>query len=220
MVGQTQKAYHVHENLLHANSGFLSAALKKDPPDGKVALSDENHANFYRYVQYLYTKNVPYPDTKTHGFIPLTECYTLGKRMQGDKYKDNVLNAIVAEVRGVREAQNAQGMPDMQRTYPGIETINMIFAGTPPASPARRFFVDFYVGAAGMCFSYTYKNEYGKEVPAHPDFLLAVVGDMSWKRELDLVHEDILDDKVLSTSACAYHRHAEDEACSAAHVGP
>lgn len=181
VAGQEQKTYHVHENLLRANSGFFNAALKKEWLEGssrKVSLPEEDPKMVFRYITYLYTGSVASDASQTlrEQHILLARSFVLGERLIDDKYKDKALDRMRHLASKVGSSKSGRGLPDM-------EAANIVYSGTPSTSPMRCFLVDLYMVHAGKSSKFTYEED-GEDVPAHHELMVDLVKAMSQKRRL------------------------------------
>ncbi|KAK5159717.1 hypothetical protein BJ546DRAFT_950332 [Cryomyces antarcticus] len=146
-VGTGNDEFSVHEELVCASSPFFEAAMKphwKEAKDRLVELPEDTAEIFGIYIQWLYTKGIaslpedPSSDSFLgEGYSLLASAYVLGEKLQDIAFKNDVVDAIMAESFNLN--------PNGQRLFPGCHHIKIIYDGTPKSSLARRLLVDMYV---------------------------------------------------------------------------
>ncbi|KAK5069444.1 hypothetical protein LTR16_009491 [Cryomyces antarcticus] len=113
----------------------------KEAKDRLVELPEDTAEIFGIYIQWLYTKGIaslpedPSSDSFLgEGYSLLASAYVLGEKLQDIAFKNDVVDAIMAESFNLN--------PNGQRLFPGCHHIKIIYDGTPKSSLARRLLVD------------------------------------------------------------------------------
>lgn len=119
------------------NSPFFKAALSKKWNEGTerpctIELPKDQVDIVAAYVDYLYVDDIKAEKTI---FSWLAHLYCFGEKIQDDGFCDALLLAI----------RSGAGPG---RFSPGIDTVNIIYAGTPKNAPMRRFLVELYAQRA------------------------------------------------------------------------
>jgi hypothetical protein len=128
--------FNVHKNVL-LQSPFFAIALRPewaamregDPMDR----TDERPTIFKAYLQWLYSHRVD----DTYDTIEWARMYVLGEKFMDLELQDSVLET------------KARGCQAKNSYLSFSSTIEIIYDGTLPASPARKLLVDFYCWAGG-----------------------------------------------------------------------
>lgn len=118
--------------------------------------------------------------------------YVLGERFQDGRFKDAVVDAIVAKVKDTDETGYAY--------YPVTGTINIIYEGTTPGSCARQLMVNIYT-TRGL-------SEWLAD-DTNTDFLLDLTRNFT---ALNQKHQSYVNQLV--PEGCDFHEHAEGAPCS------
>lgn len=130
--------FYVYRNLLRKSSGFFQAATKPKWD----AMRDDKHTVtvnfiepevFQSYVHWLYTHTIPCPcadktgnqDAQDH----LAQSYIAGEQLMDSKFKRAVMETYVS-------------IGEVDYFYPSGNAVRIIYEGTQPKSPARRFIAD------------------------------------------------------------------------------
>ena len=170
----------VHERILSATSQFFKAAVKKEWTKAlprEIQLSDEDPATFRTYVTWLYCHRLatsaanPSDETNDRTWKLLTKCYLLGEKLIDAKFKDSVIDAMLATMRsrsGGRSTLN-----------PGTQAIKTLYEGTPKGSKARRLFAESCAGNIQLSTFTANKECYPQ------DFLLDLAEALIAKRPVD-----------------------------------
>jgi hypothetical protein len=122
-----KKTYYVHQTLLTSSSKYFQNAMKPEwriDPSKPIDLADAMPVCFEKYSQWLYTKQEPVCDP-TSPDVTLPELYVFAERIMDKMYQRAIFSVMTTTAR-----------------QPGLEAIRIIYAGTTPASPARRLMVD------------------------------------------------------------------------------
>jgi len=104
-----------------------------------VSLPEDDATTFRSYVQWLYTRRIVYYEEWY--YMAFAKMYTLGEKLLDRDFQDRVLDAIVAEVRELK--QNASG--HVVREMPVKSAVDVIYQGTPAGSPGRRLMVGLHL---------------------------------------------------------------------------
>jgi len=99
---------------------------------------DLTHIDLYTfqiYVHWLYFRTLPIDGKGKAAHPILAKVYVLGEELMDSKFKNDVLDTIIATA---TEA----------RSFPVGKAVAIIYQGTTSSSPARRLIVDFYTGLA------------------------------------------------------------------------
>lgn len=207
VVGSKEEAFYIHASALESSSEFFRSALKKEwakKDDESIDLRDQDVEIFKIYVNWLYTSQVsvesdPAETVKPTGakYTQLAHSYALGEHLCDTDFQDSVINSIIGYSRIKNTANNS--------SYPGPQTINVIYNNTVTNSPARRLVVDFYVrfGTDGWTTD---------SITMHHEFL----GDLSKALLKDrvLLHKHEKNFTALVEGiACKYHHHDKGKPC-------
>jgi len=133
---------HVHATALSKSSKFFKRALKpqwRTDTTKPIDMSDVDPVIFEGYCGWLYTGKVMHLEID-QCYIYLANLHVLGERILDVTFQNSVIAAMI------RRSQT-------YKTYPGIQTVQIIYAGTPAGSPARRLLVDFWVFAGSPKWS-------------------------------------------------------------------
>ncbi|KAI4711382.1 hypothetical protein J4E89_003947 [Alternaria sp. Ai002NY15] len=125
---------HVHATTLSKSSEFFKNALKQEwrtDSTKPIDMSDVDPFIFEGYCGWLYTGRVVHRN-QYECYKYLASLYVLGERVMDVTLQNSVVAAII------RRSQT-------WRKYPGNPAIQIVYAGTPAGSPARRLLVDFWV---------------------------------------------------------------------------
>lgn len=178
LVGPDKKALMVHEFQL-ASSEFFKAAVKKDWAEVQtrtVSFPDDDPDDFGYYLDWIYFGNLPTsiydeyevcPDgDKNEAWELLARLYVLGEHLLDTPFR----NALVIEMIRLTFLKDDGGYADLPGTIP----VNIIYAGTPEHSPARRLFLDMSVRYGG---AHWHTRALNQEFLF--DFMKAVYGELS-----------------------------------------
>lgn len=186
-VGTDKTILNVHQKILCTSSKFFQNASKpewassRSAPD-TIDLTDESLGIVKSYVRWLYLGVLPKPGGSLDlDFNNLTNAYLFGERMMDIKYKNAVLDQLIAVVEDTGKFLDAEGM-------------NKFYEGTLPGSPARRLIVDFCADQAEAAPSWM------TNIPDfEPELLVDVLQGMlrarpppirqAWKRDNQTYHE-------------------------------
>ncbi|TKA24985.1 hypothetical protein B0A50_06083 [Salinomyces thailandicus] len=162
--GSEQSVYYVHETLIRTCSAFFDAALSQKWGQGEdkvVLLPDDSPSLFADYLSWLYWGHW----SRGAGGLPqvfavLGQLYVLGEKLLDDEFQNAVMDKM-----------SQAGGGRFVRSGPLSEFVDILYAGTPAQSPARRFVIDFYVryGAA----DWVDKSRVGVNVEFADDLLRA-----------------------------------------------
>lgn len=124
----------IHEAILRKHSAFFRDVLDRhwlNNGSGVVHMPDDEPEQVVPYINWLYTKAIaPYTDVEGD-YVRLARLYAFGERVEDDGFCDQVMTEIT------------NGM-DASHSYPAGPAIEVIYAGTPPGSLARRFVVEVH----------------------------------------------------------------------------
>ena len=162
---------HGPQNTDH--SDFFAAAFKKDWVEGQtreIKLPDEEPELMTHYIDHVYSKKLHVPTDvyaigrpgfkKEAGFKILAQLYVLAERLLDSKSR----NRIVQEIMRLAFLM----CPTRSFCDPSPESINIIYKGTMPGSPARRLLVDIHACT-------TQSPWYPNDVQMDPAFLMDLV---------------------------------------------
>ncbi|KAJ4339870.1 hypothetical protein N0V95_007649 [Ascochyta clinopodiicola] len=148
--------YFVHRDLIIAHSEFFQKAMSgdwKEAQERKVSLPDDKAETFDLYLQLLYAsafltplKAVRSKNTQTKKLTILKERYSFDSRycrgsklyVLAKKLMDETTKSVVLAALTARSQTTAQGGTF---SYPRLDAVQPIYAGTPPSSPARQLLV-------------------------------------------------------------------------------
>ncbi|KAF2252550.1 hypothetical protein BU26DRAFT_480267 [Trematosphaeria pertusa] len=140
-VGTDKTILNVHQKILCTSSKFFQNASKpewassRSAPD-TIDLTDESLGIVKSYVRWLYLGVLPKPGGSLDlDFNNLTNAYLFGERMMDIKYKNAVLDQLIA-------VAFILATPKYQ-CYPPAEALRVVYKGTSPGSGARRLLADF-----------------------------------------------------------------------------
>ena len=135
LVGNTQKTFSVHEDLICARSKFFRNALQgtwTEAQDKIVKLPEDEEKTFELYLELLYTGDLPILCNKSPQATRLAKVYVLAEKIVDIESKNTIVQAILA-----RAAESK---------YPPCTTaVRLIYEGTPDSCPARRLFLDLWL---------------------------------------------------------------------------
>jgi len=123
---------HVHATALSKSSEFFKRALKPEwrtDTTKPIDMSDVDSVIFEGYCGWLYTGRVVH---QYECYRYLARLYVLGERLLDSTFQ----NCVVAAV--IRRSQT-------YKKYTGNPAIQIVYAGTPAGSPARRLLIDFWL---------------------------------------------------------------------------
>lgn len=132
-VDAVHATFNVHRKVLSASSKFFQAALKREWASSRsdpkiIDLSDDGYTIVHAYLHWLYTQQFI---TCIGGM--LISAYIFGEKVMDIKYKNAVLQKIMAERIPTRSIAWAA---------------NKIYGGSPPSPPARRLMADMVADLA------------------------------------------------------------------------
>ena len=151
------------------------------------------------YVHWTYTNRILSRSSATggggHEMILLVDAFVFGEKVQDDRFKDTVIDAIISCA--------ATHDRDEWKRYPLPIEVNRAYYGTPTGSPLRRLIIDLWAVNG--------HDGWSKE-GLNADF------------QADLIHELLAHRIVLSsytdshpskgrTSSCSYHTHGDGKPC-------
>lgn len=199
-VGNGQKSFYVHRDILTSSSDFFRNALKgpfKEAEEKRVRLSEQTAELFDIYVQWLYDEKLySTKDGETHGdeWDRLLSLYILGDSIQDRKFRNTVIDAFIEK-------------NIMDNGWP-IYLAAGVCSELPSNSPLCRLIADFWAWNATPT-SYTRSAKSGDVEDAPREFWLEVA------KRTCAAAEDRLVKKLLAPwkrDRCQYHEHAEGEA--------
>lgn len=178
LIGPDKKALIVHEFRL-ASSEFFKTAMKKEWAEGQtrtVSFLDDDPDDFAYYLDWMYFGNLPTSiydeydvsldkDTDDTWEL-LARLYVLRERLLNTPFR----NALMIEIIRIALVAEESSFP----YFPGTFSANIIYAGTPEHSPARRLFVDMSVRYGGAHWHTRALNQ-----KFLFDFMQAVYGELS-----------------------------------------
>lgn len=141
IVGANKTELFVHRSILTSSSEFFRNATKPEWQDlraepNTLNLADTDVEELSAYVHWLYFGTLPAEKSPKRGevldnidFPCLARAYVLGEELMDIKFKNSVLDSIMA-------------VSEEFGWSPTGETANIIFRGTPANSPARKLVVD------------------------------------------------------------------------------
>nr|POE99364.1 hypothetical protein CFP56_52757 [Quercus suber] len=201
VVGEEERKFVVHKDLLCEHSAFFKAALSepwKEGQENTVTLPTDDADIFDLYAHWIYhwkiysreLTSVSGPDSDECSI--LVSAFLFGEKVQDGNFKDATIDALIASV----------SIPggDGKRWYPTGSTIQRAYEGTPDGSPLRRLLLDMYVhqGAATWV-----SQECGI------DFVVDLAKELFPLRRP--LHEPNPTDA--KASSCSYHHHKDDAKC-------
>ena len=125
---------HVHATALSKSSEFFRRALKPEwrtDTTKPIDMSDVDPVIFEAYCGWLYAGKVMHVDDG-RCYTYLSRLYVLGERLMDVALQDSVVAALIRRIQTYKK-------------YPGNLSVQIIYAGTPAGSPARRLLVDICV---------------------------------------------------------------------------
>jgi hypothetical protein len=153
------EALNIHRGVLCKGSGFFQRAMKpewtklREQPD-IIDLPDDAVQTVSDYIRWLYSDNLPVKlykagkDTRETAakeaekvFVMLAEAYVFGEKIVDTKYKNVVLRVVLAAI-------------ESSGWYLGLDSVHIIYEGTPSTSPLRRLIAD-----SVACHSYDDSEE-------------------------------------------------------------
>lgn len=168
-----EKSFHVHQSVLQSSRFFQNALKPEWRTEGEekpVELLDVHPSTFEVYIQWLYSGNLaasPPNDSETTRdlFRYLAQAHLLGLRLMDDRFQNATMDAIVSRM--------GSG------TFPGHNTVQLLYDDTNEGSPIRRLMTDVHVFAASA--SWVENKDFSSY---HPDFINDVIKGLIVGRKL------------------------------------
>ncbi|KAJ4986869.1 ankyrin repeat-containing protein [Stagonosporopsis vannaccii] len=139
------KEFFVHQGLICQHSDFFKKAIEgpwQESEQRAVSLPADDPDVFSLYLILLYTNKLPIKQVvqaveMCDEYYDLSRLFVLAEKLVDTTTKGLVLAAMIA---------HSQEMCPHRRflCYPTIESIQIIYHGTPEGSPARELFVKYY----------------------------------------------------------------------------
>lgn len=149
IVGTTpQQKFLIHEGVLGTSSEFIRLALRgewKEATERTIPMPDDDPAVFSVYQSWLYSSRfVTRSDDTTSATDPeykvLVQAYILGEKLMDQNFKDSVADALVEKFQDFRHFDTSlAAIKRFDTSLPGL-----VFSSTPPGSPLRRLWLEFY----------------------------------------------------------------------------
>lgn len=190
LVGPEAERITVHEPLVRSRSQFFNAALDKawqEAQERCIRLPDDKYDIVMLYCQYLYSgkiylvptvsKQQISPDGTPPEYHTLAKLYVFGEKIRDVKVKNAVLDAIIS-----RKDEAIEGL----QYNPAMQTVNIIYEGTMPGSPARRLMVDNHVRGGKPAWLFKDSTQNNKEFLTDLARALLSNPNPSWKEGLIL----------------------------------
>ncbi|OCK86127.1 hypothetical protein K432DRAFT_387964 [Lepidopterella palustris CBS 459.81] len=146
-VGKNPQIIPVHKDLICENSKFFKTAMNgkwTESKDRVVRLPDDRGDSFALYVQWLYTRVVPFgkPDppedaSQSGEYCLLARTYVLADKLQDIRFKNAILDAIL------ERSTDPTTLP--KGRFPGPFPIRIIYDGTTGPCAGRRALVDLWL---------------------------------------------------------------------------
>ena len=178
LVGPEEHKMLVHGPQITAHSEFFTAALNKEWVEGQtreIKLPEDDPELMTYHIDHVYSNRLP-TDVyttgspgfrKKAGYKKLAQLYVLAKRLLDSRCR----NRIIQEMLRLRALICATGYP----SNPSLDSVNIIYQGTTPGSPARRLLIDMY--------AYTARGRrYQRDADVDPAFLMDLVRKFSGTR--------------------------------------
>jgi hypothetical protein len=184
---ESARNFSVHEAILREHSPFFRTALEKKWREGRSRRIDLPHDDgdvVAAYLDWLYFKHIaskpvapPQLPMDDGEFDFLARLYCFAEKAMCDAFADDVIDAMALKTDDV--ARDGTGT----RTFPSYSAIMILYTGTPPGSPARRFVCDMYCefGMSGWIPKENALN--------HPEFLQDLVRAALGKNPRRSVHK-------------------------------
>ncbi|KAF2122115.1 hypothetical protein BDV96DRAFT_640180 [Lophiotrema nucula] len=150
--------FHIHKNLICNASPFFTNATKLEwagSTSKPVELSDVLPEVFKIYMAFLYTKNLDGGHGPEYSWSLLTNAYVLGEIVMDPAFQQAIHNEMIRVTKNTKK-------------FPSIQSINIIYNGTMPASPVRRLIVDLCASRANQD---TFKKDTDGIKKLNPEFL-------------------------------------------------
>ncbi|KAK4613844.1 hypothetical protein CLAFUW4_09110 [Fulvia fulva] len=141
--------FHVHEDVVKEKSNFLKAAFDRRWREGQsrvLELPEDTPATISAYLEWLYSRSIQPPPVEPgtgHRFERLVRLYVFGKKIQDDAFCDAVMRLMAQKCDQEHEEDE-----ECVAWVPNQDDIELLYAGTPQGSPARRFLVDVHLACA------------------------------------------------------------------------
>lgn len=166
-VGQDADAFTIHESVLRPRSSFFDAAFNRrwqEGLDGKVHLPEDKPDIVKIYLQYLYSGRIHIATTTTFEglrppanlpeYLVLAELYVFGEKVQDVDFKNIIIDRFIRRM---------EEPISIVCCYPITRTVDVIYKGTLPGSPARRLMVDTHLLRGGSRWITEHVHDHNKE---------------------------------------------------------
>ena len=163
VVGKDGQEFWAHETLLCGRSEFFRRALNghwAEADENIVRLPEDKPEAFERYLEALYTNILSVSGPIS--FAPLAEVYVLAEKLVDIDTKNTIMRAMLTY------SKNWMAIND---------TIKILYAGTPPSSPARRLVVESFANGIPKDEIRPIKGDYPE------DFWVELVEDFVKRRD-------------------------------------
>lgn len=143
--GENVREFSAHEAILRESPFFRSALDKRwrESHSRDIDLPQDDGDVVAAFLDWSYFKiiaskpvNAPALPMDDGEFDFLARLYCFAEKTQCDHFADDVINAMALKTDDVAN--------DGTRTFPSHTAITILYSGTPPGSPARRFVCDMY----------------------------------------------------------------------------
>ncbi|KAJ8115592.1 hypothetical protein OPT61_g2802 [Boeremia exigua] len=142
--GSHQKEFFVHQALICGRSEFFSKAMSgqwKEAASREVPLPEDEPDVFALYLKLLYSNQLPVKQEETvpredlaKQYLVLGKLYVLAEKLIDEITKHIALTAI----------SSCANEPTNEGICPELDTVRIIYDGTPPNSPARLLLIQLY----------------------------------------------------------------------------
>ncbi|KAH6010119.1 hypothetical protein HBI67_171860 [Parastagonospora nodorum] len=186
--------FSVHEGLICPRSEFFCNSVKgpwKESEERTVNLSENEPDVFRVYLKYLYTGTLAVKNAACGGnddssivadeYATLSKLFVLAEKLMDEDGKTAILAAI--------SARSQEPFSDKILYYPAIDSVQIIYEGTPEHSPARKLLVTLYTNFVTFAFV----TEKSDAVPK--DFLHDLSLSLLTQRPLSKTLKDALDEE-------------------------
>lgn len=179
------REFSVHEAVLRDHSPFFRSALDKRWREGRsrhINLPEDDGDVVAAFLDWSYFKiiaskpvSAPALPMDDGEFDLLARLYCFAEKTHCDAFADDIIDAMALKTDDVAN--------DGTRTFPSYSAIMILYNGTPPGSPARRFVCDMYC-------EFGISNWIPKESGLnHPEFLQDLVRAALGKNPRRSIHK-------------------------------
>ena len=176
LVGESKKAFYVHQEQLCEVSPFFKAAFTSEFREGsekRMDLVEEDEDTFDHFIQWLYSRQyeIPGDGTGSGGFMKPLRLFVLAEKFDISKLKNLLMTKMFAAAK-----QNSIGLKLSEVAY--------AYEHTPPSSIIRRLLADWFACKVSIP---TYNDDTTQKwCRSHPEIVTDVM--LSFARNISRKH--------------------------------